>query len=89
LERYFFHLEDGRSITDADGTELKNLEEAKHEAVQLIAQTLCNEPSKFWNAETYHVSVTDQRGLVLFTLEMVATLSPAVPQRQRGYGLAE
>jgi hypothetical protein len=83
LQRYFFHLEDGKVVADDDGTELASLEDAKHEAVQLIAQTLCNEPSKFWNAENYRVSVTDSDGLMLFTLEMVATLSPAVPTRMR------
>jgi hypothetical protein len=84
LERYFFHLEDGRLIDDQDGTELDSLEAAKHEAVQLIGQTLCHEPSKFWSAETYRVSVADEDGLILFTLEMVATLSAALPQRKWG-----
>jgi hypothetical protein len=83
VERYFFHLEDGTSIPDNEGTELPSLEAAKHAAVQLLAQTLCNAPSKFWNAETYRVNVTDRAGLILFTLEIVATVSPAVSQRHR------
>ena len=80
---YYFHLDGDGVSRDEDGSELKDLEAAKCTAVQLIAETLCYQPHKFWDADSYKVTVTDEKGLVLFIVEMVATLSAAVPARRR------
>ena len=78
MARYFFHLSGALEIRDREGSELPDLDAAKCEAVQLIAQTLCDQPRSFWDADHYRVTATDDQGLVLFTVEMIATLSAAV-----------
>lgn len=77
-QRFFFHLEDNGEHLDDEGFLLPSLEDAKCAAVQIIAETLCHEPKRFWTAETYRVRVTNDEGLVLFTVELVATLAPAL-----------
>jgi hypothetical protein len=79
VARYFFHLSGVIDIRDQEGSELPNLAAAQCEAVQLIAQTLCDQPKSFWDADHYRVTTTDETGLVLFTVEMIATLSAAMP----------
>ena len=83
MERYFFHLHDGKSLTDEEGTELESLDAAKKAAIQLIAQTLRDDVDTFWQDQTYGVTVTDRAGLILFTVEIAATISPAVGKRFR------
>jgi hypothetical protein len=83
LPRYFFHLAGAVEVPDDEGSELADLEAAKCEAVQLIAQTLCDQPRSFWEADAYRVTTTDENGLILFTVEMIATLSAAMPPSRR------
>ena len=84
MERFFFHLDDGSGEPhDLDGIELENVEAARCQAVELIAETLCNSPKTFWDADSYRVTVTDAAGLTLFSVEMIATLAPAMPNRVR------
>ena len=78
MPMFYFNFEDCRDDT---GVALFDIEAAKRCAVQLIAKTLCHQPMKFWEAETYRVTVTDEEGLYLFVVEVLATLSPAISPR--------
>ena len=72
MPRYFFHLTSSHDAPDAEGAELDNVEAARCHAVKMIADVLCESPAEFWKAEIYRVTVTDERRLILFTVEMVS-----------------
>lgn len=78
MPTYHFHLTHSEEMRDETGVELASLHSAKCHAVQMIADLLCEDPSWFWEAETFGVTVSDSNGLQLLTVEMVATLAPAL-----------
>jgi hypothetical protein len=78
MVRYFFTVEDGQARTDAEGTELPSLQAAKHDAVQILSDALRNNAEAFWRAPTFSVVVRDETGLVLFTLDLSATMAPVL-----------
>ena len=78
MARYFFHLEHTSTLTDREGSEHPDLNSAKRHAVKLIADTLSGEPQAFWDSDVFRVTVSEANGLVLFTVEVVASLSPAL-----------
>ena len=77
MARYFFHLEHAVQVRDELGVELADLADAKCHAVKTIAKILCDEPRAFWAADQFRITAAEADGLVLFTVEMIATLSPA------------
>ena len=77
MPRYFFDVHDSLSMIDVDGTELPDLEAARHEAVRLVGALLKDDPSNFWNGEYWSVEVSDARRMVLFALHFHATGAPA------------
>ena len=46
--------------------------------MKMIADDLCKTPEKFWVNETYNVSVTNDRGLALFSVEMLSVAAPVL-----------
>lgn len=78
MPRYFFHIHDGRSIPDQEGTELPGLQAAQKEAVKLAGEMLASDPAEFWNCNQWQVEVQDETGLVLFTLDFIASMARAV-----------
>jgi hypothetical protein len=77
MPRYFFHLEHVRVVEDPAGSEHADLEAAKLHAVTTLAGALANEPRTFWDADVFRMKVCDPAGLVLFVIEMFATMAPA------------
>jgi hypothetical protein len=84
MPRYYFHVEDGHSNLDGEGTEFPGLNAARIEAVRLAGAVLGESAETFWNDEQWALRVTDTAGLTLFALEFIAVQAPAV----RGTGLA-
>jgi hypothetical protein len=78
VARYFFHLEHTKTLTDREGSEHPDLNAAKRHAVKVVADTLSSEPQTFWDSDVFRVTVSEADGLVLFTVEVVASLSPAL-----------
>ena len=74
---YHFNVRDGSNIPDPDGTELLNLRAARVEAVKLAGRLLLDEPDTFWEGSDWHVEVTNDRGLILFRLDFMATEAAA------------
>jgi len=62
MPRYYFHIVDGRKIIDNEGSELAGLKEARMEAIHLADSILRDEGDEFWNAEQWHMNVTDASG---------------------------
>lgn len=66
MERYFFHIEDGETLRDEQGLELRNIEAARQEAVAVMAQYLRDRPDDIWEDRPVTVTVQDDRGMTLF-----------------------
>lgn len=77
MGRYFFHVEDGVHFTDDEGTEFSSGEAARAAAVQHLADMMKDRSREFWNHPYLKLTVTDARGLALFTLEVDGALAPA------------
>jgi hypothetical protein len=75
---YQFATNYGVAPDDPDGIELPDLEAAKDVAIRVMTETLQGNSGLFWKDESFRVVVSDAAGLVLFTVEIVATYSPAM-----------
>jgi len=76
MPRYFFHVHDGVSLPDPEGTELRDIYEAQAEAVRLSGELLREIGREFWNGGNWQVKVTDGSGALLFTLTFTAIEHP-------------
>lgn len=85
MPRFFFHVEDGEVFTDLQGTELRDLNAAREEAVRFAAALLRDQADKFWDTSEWRIRVTNEADLTLFDLTFFGTQAPAVreqvPQR--------
>lgn len=79
MPRFYFNLEDR---PDEDGAELSSVAAAKCEAVRMAGRLICDSASEFWDTGRLLMTVTDDRGLSLFTLDFVGMESPSL-QTQR------
>lgn len=77
MPRYHFNVRDGVSAPDPEGTELSGLAEAERCAVKLSGDLLSDDPDRFWTGEEWHMDVTDDRGLILFSLTFIANRAPS------------
>jgi D-lyxose ketol-isomerase len=75
MARYYFKIgHEGR------GTEahLDTLAEAKCEAVKFAGKCICDQATTFWDVGDFTLTVTNERGLTLFTLRLYGTDAPAI-----------
>jgi hypothetical protein len=81
MPRYFFNVEDDRTIIDQEGTDLPNLRAAREEAVSTSAELLREGAGgSFWNGKPWRMWVTDQAGgtgETLLRLQFSATVDAA------------
>ena len=73
MPRYFFHVQDGYSIPDAEGTELLDVYTAQAQAIVLSGELLRDMGGEFWNGTEWRMEVADEQGRVLFILRFSAT----------------
>ncbi|WP_408639606.1 DUF6894 family protein [Roseomonas populi] len=85
MPRYFFHVHDGQYLPDREGTDLPDLTGARLNAVLYTGELLSRDTEGFWNGELWHMDVTDEVGVILFTLDIVAT-DPTVVQLEGSPG---
>ena len=78
MSRFYFHLTHSEDVPDTSGVELDGLHSAKCHAVKIIADALCESPDKFWDADSYRVTVSDSNGLILLSVEMISTFAPVL-----------
>jgi hypothetical protein len=76
MPRFFFHVHDGTSIRDDEGTDLPDIFAAQEEAIRLSGALLGEMGGKFWNGTEWSLEVTDEAGRLLFTLRFVAEEGP-------------
>ena len=75
MPRFYFHVE-GRP--DEEGTELPSVPAAKCEAVRYAGRLICDEAERFWDSAEFGLIVTDEKGLILFSLTLSGTEAPAI-----------
>ncbi len=77
MPRYFFHVEDGASHRDVEGLELNGLDAAREHAVAQFADLLRCSARAFWKSGDWLMRVTDETGLIFFTLHFAAVTAAA------------
>lgn len=80
MPRYFFHTNHPveRSLQDDGGMHFDNLHVAKCQAVIYAGQLLADTAEHFWDNADFELTVTDGKGLILFTMRVVGTEAPAI-----------
>ena len=79
MPRYFFDFKRDNQSPDMVCVDLPDLAAARAEAVRTMGQDLKDAPEAFWNDERWQVEVSDDNGVVLFTLHSAATHASAQP----------
>lgn len=78
MPRYYFHIHDGRSIIDTDGTVLDDTAQARRMAIRMSGRYFDKEADLVSLGEEWRMEVTDERGLILFRLDFVVTAAASV-----------
>ena len=78
MPRYFFHVHDGASLHDQEGTELPNIYTAQAQAIRTSGELLRDMGARFWDSTAWKLEVADERGQVLFVLRFSAEERPAL-----------
>lgn len=58
--------------------EYGDLRIAKCEAVRYAGSLLCDLAENFWDDADFELTVTDEEGLILFTMRVVGTEAPVI-----------
>lgn len=58
-----------------------SVHEAKCEAVKYAGQLLADSAEHFWDRADFELSVTDEKGLILFSMRVVGIEAPAIRTR--------
>jgi hypothetical protein len=74
---YHFNVEDGQKYPDLPGMDCPDLDAARIEAIRRTSDLLRDNGASFWGGHGWKITVTDARGLILFTLNFLAVSSPA------------
>ena len=79
MARYFFHtnLPSERHLQN-EGMEYPSVQKAKCEAVAYAGRLICDASETFWDTSDFEMIVTDENGLMLFTMRVVGTEAPAI-----------
>lgn len=72
MPRYFFHVTDGYSARDTEGTELPDIYTAQDQAIRTSGEILRDMGGEFWNGTEWKLEVTDVHGRILLTLRFSA-----------------
>jgi hypothetical protein len=81
VPRYFFNI-DG-AAPDTEGTEIKDLAEAKCEGVRMAGRIICDQAGDFWDRAEWNMTVSDATRLALFTLHVVGVEAAAAPRLRK------
>ncbi|MGZ2384701.1 DUF6894 family protein [Rhizobium leguminosarum] len=74
MARYFFNVHDGISLIDTVGSEHPDVQSARHEAVETIAERLKGALLKDADISAWLMNVTDERGFTVIVLSFAATV---------------
>lgn len=72
MPRYFFNFQDGHEVLDHDGVELRDVAEARAQAVVVSGEALKDHGAQFWTGEEWRMWVTDEAGATVCALRFTA-----------------
>jgi hypothetical protein len=75
MPRYFFHVTDGQTYPDTEGTELPGLDEARREAFRTLCELLKNKYVS--SRHDWHIDITDEADHSLLRLTISLSETPA------------
>ena len=74
MARYFFNLHDGVSIPDPVGSEHSDLQSARSEAIESVAERLKGVLLQEVDVSSWLMNVTDEDGFTVMVLSFSATI---------------
>lgn len=77
MARYFFHLNYADAEPGAIGVELASPERARAEATRFLGELLVSEGERVWGVQAANVTVVDEGGLALCSIDVRLSGSPA------------
>jgi len=86
MPRYFYHVYDGYSSLDTDGTEFPDIYTAQDQAIRTSGEILRDMGTRFWDGTAWRMEVADERGQILFVLRFSAEEQPALTDTQSNLG---
>ncbi len=79
MSRFHFHVHNGSLRPDPSGEEFEHADRARLEAASRLGRLIDERPENLWLDGSLSLTVTDERGLMLFVLDLPVTTSPAAP----------
>lgn len=77
LARYFFNISDGETRSFPQCIDLSSVQDARREAEKMACAAISENSDIFWRTREWQLTVTDERGLNLFSLLILAADAPA------------
>ena len=77
MPQFYFHRTNGAFDPDNEGTDFPDLAEARLEAIRFAAETMKDNPQEVWADGTFRVEVSDEEGMLLCTIVILALDAPA------------
>ncbi|NMG40778.1 hypothetical protein GRZ55_16145 [Chelativorans sp. ZYF759] len=74
MQRYFFHVRDGRTSLDEVGFECADMNEVRAQATRTTGETLRDLGPDFWQHGHWTMWVEDESGSTVLSLEITADL---------------
>ena len=78
MPRFHFHVHDGCSVMDTEGTELPDPQAARLEAMRIAGDILKHDAHRVALGEDWRIEVTDATGLILFQMTFLVVESPVM-----------
>jgi hypothetical protein len=75
--RYFFNVSDGEARSFPQCIDLPSVQDARREATKMACAAISENSDTFWRTREWQLTVTDERGLNLFSLLILAADAPA------------
>jgi hypothetical protein len=85
VARFYFHTNHPTelNVQDDEGLEFASVHDAKCAAVKYAGQLLADDAEHFWDHADFDLTVTDENGLILFSMRMVGIQAPAIRAADR------
>lgn len=83
MPRYYFHTANGTEQRDEAGAELPNPAEAKRMAVTMFGDIVSSSADAILTDRHMHLCLSDENGLTMMELTLVAAMAPATDVKAR------
>ena len=80
MPRFYFQVE---GPSDDFAMDLPNVAAAKCQAVHYAGRLICDQANRFWDKGDFTMTVTDEMGLVLFSLVLTGVDAPVIRPAQK------